>query len=263
MTARTAIVTGGGSGLGRATALALAGAGYGVVIAGRREGSLEMTKRLSAGCVGSVVTVPCDVTSAEDRQQLVDAAVDGFERVDVLVNNAGVGIKGPLLDYSASQWRAVFETNVEGPFFLSQLIAPVMRGQGGGRIINVSSVYGSLGRDDRLYGERPELDAARGPVCDVAYHASKGALTNLTRQLAVVLAPWGVTVNAISPGMFATEMSETAIAGETRGRLERATPVGRLGLPEEVGHAVLYLASEGAAFTTGVNLCVDGGWTAW
>lgn len=263
MTARTAIVTGGGSGLGRATALVLAHEGYGVVIAGRRQGSLEMTERLSADCVGPVVAVPCDIASPQGRQQLVDAALDGFGRVDVLVNNAGVSTKRSLLDYSTSEWHAVFATNVEVPFFLSQLVAPVMRDQGGGRIINVSSVYGSLGRDGRLYGESLELQGARGPVCDPAYHASKGALNNLTRQLAVVLAPWGVTVNAISPGMFETEMSEEAIAGETRGRLERATPVGRLGAPEEVGHAVLYLASAAAAFTTGTNLYVDGGWTAW
>jgi NAD(P)-dependent dehydrogenase (short-subunit alcohol dehydrogenase family) len=148
-------------------------------------------------------------------------------------------------------------------FFLSQAVLPTMRDQGYGRIVNIGSVYGSLALNSALYPDMFAPDEGDGPARQPAYHTSKGAVLNLTRDLAAAVAPWGVTVNTISPGMFLTEQSKGIVSDEVIESLSRMTPVGRFGDPPEIGYAVRFLASEEAAFITGAELRVDGGWSIW
>jgi NAD(P)-dependent dehydrogenase (short-subunit alcohol dehydrogenase family) len=259
---RVAIVTGAGSGLGRAIAHVLGESSVACVLVGRRADALEAT---AAGAVfpAGVLTVAADVTSADDRMRIVAATLERFRRIDILVNNAGVSGRSPLLAHDQASWRRVMETNVEAIFFLSQAVLPTMRDQGYGRIVNIGSVYGSLALNSGLYTGMFASDDGDGPESQPAYHTSKGAVLNLTRDLAATVAPWGVTVNTVSPGMFLTEQSKGIVSDEVIASLSKMTPVGRFGDPPEIGYAVKFLASEEAAFITGAELRVDGGWSIW
>ncbi len=257
-----AVVTGGGSGLGRATALVLAESGVDTVVVGRRQAALEETAAAASG-PGRIVAVPGDVASARGRAEIVSRALEALGRVGILVNNAGTSRRAPLLAHTRAQWQRVMEVNLTASFFLVQGFLPHMREQGWGRIVNIASVYGSLALNSQLYGRMLAGADEQGPIRQPAYHASKGGLVALTRELAVAVAPWGITVNAVSPGMFLTEQSQGLVDPDTIERLRAMTPVGRLGDPREVGQAVRFLASEEASFITGVDLPVDGGWSCW
>ncbi len=259
---RVALITGAGSGLGRATAKVLACRGYRCVLAGRREQAIVDTSEELKAESGEAVAVATDITNASERELLVKRACEAFGRIDVLVNNAGISHQAPLLTSRPEDWRSVLTTNLEAMFFLSQAVLPTMRAQGYGRIVNIGSVYGSLALNGRLYASMLP-DTPMGPTRQVAYHASKGGVLNLTRDLAVAVAPWGVTVNCISPGMFLTEQADVVVDNSVIAALTKMTPIGRMGDPVEVGYAVAFLASEEAAFITGVDLKVDGGWTLW
>jgi len=259
---RTAIITGGGTGLGRATAEVLVEHGVQCVIVGRRQDRLEATAAQIAND-DRLLLVQADVTVAADRDRIRDETVRAFGRVDILVNNAGIGLIGPLLTYSEEDWQQVFLTNVDACFFMAQAIIPLMKQAAFGRIINIASVYGSLGLNASLYADLIPEGVEYGPMRNPAYHASKGALVNLTRDLAIPVARWGITVNTISPGMFITEQSEGIVSDEVIASLSRMTPMGRFGNPREIGHAVRFLASDDASFITGTNLVVDGGWSIW
>ena len=152
--------------------------------------------------------------------------------------------------------------NLDAAFFTAQAALPALREGGAGRIVNVGSVFGSLALNAALYDAFPE-GGPHGPVRQPAYHAAKGGLLNLTRDLAAAVAPWGVTVNCVSPGMVLTDQTRELLAEEVKGRLARMTPMGRLGAPAEIAAAVRFLASEGASFVTGAELVVDGGWSLW
>jgi NAD(P)-dependent dehydrogenase (short-subunit alcohol dehydrogenase family) len=259
---RTAIVTGGGTGLGRATAEVLVESGLNCAIVGRRQDRLDETAAKIAA-KDRLLLIEADVTRAEDRERIRDETVRAFGQVDILVNNAGISRPGPLLHYSEEDWERIFRTNVEACFFMAQAVIPLMKHAGFGRIINIASVYGSLGLNAPLYaGLHPE-DVEGGPTRNPAYHSSKGALINLTRDLAIPVARWGITVNTLSPGMFITEQSQGIVNEEVITNLSRMTPVGRFGQPREVGYAVRFLASDEASFVTGINLIVDGGWSIW
>jgi NAD(P)-dependent dehydrogenase (short-subunit alcohol dehydrogenase family) len=258
---RVAIVTGAGTGLGKATAEVLGAAGYACVLVGRRRGPLEGTA--ASPFPAGVHIVDADVGNAGGRERVVCETLGAFGRVDILVNNAGVAEKAPLLEVDEQSWRRVYSINVDACFFLAQAVISEMRARAWGRIVNVASVYGSLGLNADLYEGLFSPDVGSGPERQPAYHSSKGALLNLTRDLAVAVAPWGITVNSISPGMFVTEQTDAIVDDAVIRRLSQATPVGRLGEPREVGHAVRYLVSEEAAFVTGAELRVDGGWSAW
>jgi NAD(P)-dependent dehydrogenase (short-subunit alcohol dehydrogenase family) len=259
---RVAVVTGAGTGLGRATAEVLGAASIACVLVGRRGEPLN--KVAASDCFpAGVHVVQADVADAGGRARIVEEALDVFGRVDILVNNAGVSQKAPLLDTTEEDWRRVLSINLDGCFFLAQAVIPDMRSRNYGRIVNIASVYGSHALNASLYGGLFPADAGRGPTRQPAYHTSKGGLLNLTRDLAVAVAPWGITVNAISPGMFLTEQSNGIVNEEVIKRLSEMTPVGRLGEPSEIGHAVKFLVSEEAAFITGAELRVDGGWTIW
>ena len=242
---KVALLTGASSGLGRRFATVLHGAGAEVVICARREDRLaELAAELGEG----VLAVPVDVTVAADLDRLVAAAIEGFGRIDVLVNNAGTVTVAPALEESAESFRRVLEVNLTAPFLLTQLVARHMVDNGGGTVVNVASVLGVLGS---------------GQIPQSSYAASKGAMVNLTRELAAQWARRNVRVNALAPGWFASEMTDEMFASE-RGRrfIESHTPMGRAGEADELDGALLFLASGASSFVTGQVLVVDGGWTA-
>ncbi len=258
---RVAIITGAGTGIGQAIALRLAESGIRCVITGRRRAPLDETVA-RATRPGQVTALEGDITSAEDRRRIVDETVRLHGRVDILVNNAGVSAIAPLLATEEAAWRQVMATNVDAAFFMAQQVLPSMRDRQWGRIINIGSVYGTLALNPALYdsfGDDPE----HGPIRQPAYHTSKGALLNLTRDLAVAVAKWNVTVNTVSPGMIVTDQSRGLLSETVTRRLCEMTPAGRFGEPIEIAHAVRFLASDEAAFITGQELRVDGGWTIW
>jgi NAD(P)-dependent dehydrogenase (short-subunit alcohol dehydrogenase family) len=241
---RVAIVTGASSGLGRRFARVLHERGARVVATARRTAHLE---ELAGECPG-MLPVTADMVESEQVQRIVDVTVGQFGRVDILVNNAGLGIPATALDESLDDFRYVLEVNVVGLFELARLAARVMIEAGGGSIINVSSILGSV---------------ASMPFPAAAYCASKGAVTNLTRELACQWARTGVRVNALAPGYFLSEMTGPALEDESSLRyLTRNCPMGRIGEERELDGALLFLASDASSYCTGQVLAVDGGWTA-
>jgi NAD(P)-dependent dehydrogenase (short-subunit alcohol dehydrogenase family) len=236
------------------------------LISGRRLQSLEETASLIPEQDRSRLSlVAGDVTVEADRQRMVRECIAHFGRVDILVNNAGISSLAPLLSHEENTWRAVMSTNLDSLFFLAKAAIPHMREQNWGRIINIASVYSTLALNNDYYGGLlPTTNQdGLGPTRQPGYHASKGGVLNLTRDLAVAVARWGITVNAVSPGMFLTEQSDGIVNEEAKQALQRMTPLGRFGDPREVAHAVRFLASEQSSFITGIDLVVDGGWSLW
>ena len=239
---KVAIVTGGSRGLGRVMAGALAEAGASVVLTARSAESAEAAAKEIPGALGLAV----DVTRPAEVEAMVARTVEAFGRVDVLVNNAGINQRGPIEDLTESAWDDVIDTNLKGPWLCCRAVAKVFKGQKSGRVINVSSMLGEVSLPDRT-----------------PYASSKGGLTLMTKTLALEWAPYGVTVNALCPGPFKTEMNtvllnDPAVRDAWRARL----PLGRWGEPEEIGPAVVFLASDASSFMTGATLFIDGGYTA-
>jgi len=249
LTGKVAVVTGGSRGIGRAACIGLAMFGADVAVLARDSSLGEDTAARCRGMGRRAVFVQTDVASVEGCRAAVEVCVRQLGRVDVLVNNAGVGSQSPAEDVSPEEWDAVMAVNLRGLFFMSQAAARHMiRQGGGGRIINIASIFGIVGS---------ELGAS-------VYHASKGAVVNLTRALACEWAKHGILVNCIGPGFIVTDMTraiqETPALAEL---LERRHALGRFGCPEEVVGAIVFLSSRAATFVTGENLFVDGGYTAW
>lgn len=241
---QVAVVTGASSGLGARFARVLAGAGARVVAASRRRERLDA---LVADLDGAVA-LRCDVASAADRGALVEAALGLTGRIDVLVNNAGIGEPLPAEDEPLGTWQSILDVNLTGLFGLSQLVGRHMIGAGGGRIVNVGSILGVV---------------ASGQVPQASYVATKGAVLSLTRELAVQWARKGVRVNALAPGWFPSELTAEMLADEGGTRfIRRNTPMGRAGGVEELDGALLFLASGASSYVTGHTLVVDGGWIA-
>ena len=242
---RTALVTGGGSGLGRAIALAFAAEGADVVIAGRRPGPLEETAAAAAR-PGSIHVVTGDVTKDNDRARFVRAARDQGGGLDILVNSAGILETGSVETTSLEDWDRAMDVNVRSVFALTKQCVPLLLVRRG-NIINLSSVAGP-----RPY---PGL---------LAYCVSKSAIDQLTKCLAVELAPRGVRVNALNPGVVQTNLHRAGGMSEEdyKAFLERGKtthPMGRVGLPEDVAALALFLASDRAGWITGGTFSVDGG----
>ena len=249
LTGKVALVTGGSRGLGLEMATALGEAGASLVITARREQWLAPAEEGLRAKGLSAVAVTCDVSNPEQVNATVKAAVERFGRLDILINNAGISWGEPVETMALAKWREVFDTNAVGCFLMSQAAGNEMLRLGhGGAIVNIASVAGLVGLDTDV------LDA-------VGYSASKGAIIALTRDLAVKWAKRGIRVNAIAPGFFDTRLSH-ALLEKTQQRVEKTTPMGRIGKPGELSGAVVFLASAAASYVTGQVLAVDGGMTA-
>ncbi len=241
LSGRTAVVTGGGSGLGFAIARALVGHGARVVIIGRREAALEeAVRRLGSSARYKVF----DLTMTERMPDFVEALEREGGPVDILVNNAGIHLKKGMLSVSDREYGQVVQVNQQSVFSLTREIAQRMVERGQGNIIMISSMAARYGI--------PQV---------IAYTAAKAAVEGMTRALAVELSPQGIRVNCIAPGFIATDMSAKALNGdkERMNRVMARTPIGRLGDPEDIGWAAVYLASDAAKYVTGAVLPVDGG----
>ncbi len=245
------LVTGASSGLGVECAKALAIGGADVVIAARRGDRLEAVAAEIRTAYGvRVLPIAADITVEADVDRIISSSVAEMGEIDILVNNAGIAPTGRAERISRQVWDSAIALNLTAPMFLSQKIAArlIERGKPG-RIINMTSVLGQ--RASAVYRLSP-------------YTATKAAISNLTRQLAVEWAAYKINVNAISPGWIPTEATEAGMAKPgNREKMEALTPLGRLGLPEEVRGAVIFLASKAGDYVTGSILSVDGGYTAW
>lgn len=245
LTGKVAIVTGGGRGLGEQIAKGFAEAGANVVLCSRNENACkEVSEELKSIGVESLA-IKCDVTNPEDVQNVVNQTKEKFGRIDILVNNSGASWGAPAEDMPLEAWHKVLNVNVTGTFIMSQAVGKIMLEQKTGKIINIASVAG-------LQGTNPKyLDA-------VGYSASKGAVVNLTRDLAVKWGSRGINVNAIAPGFFPTKMSKDVIAHGGEDILE-GTPLKRFGSENDLKGAALFLAAPASDFITGAILVVDGG----
>jgi NAD(P)-dependent dehydrogenase (short-subunit alcohol dehydrogenase family) len=236
----TALVTGATSGIGRATAIALAASGSHVAVSGRDKARGDQTVAAIRAAGGRADFVPADLRDAVSATQLAAAAEAVLGHVDILVNNAGSGAFGPTAGTTEAAFDELFALNVKVPYFLTSALAPGMAERGAGVIVNVSTMVAGFGLDGMaLYG------------------STKAALELLTKAWAAEFGPKGVRVNAVAPGPVSTEGTEGM--REAQGYLASLAPARRLGTPEEVAAAVVYLASPEAAFTHGVVLPVDGG----
>jgi NAD(P)-dependent dehydrogenase (short-subunit alcohol dehydrogenase family) len=242
---KAAIVTGASRGLGREIAETLAAAGADLVLnASNAERLDQAAAAIREMSEGRVVCVAGDVADAATANRLTDAAVREFGRLDVLVNNAGVNVRGAIESLAPEDFDRVTGVNVKGPWLLCRAAAPIFRRQRCGRVVNVASALGLVARTERSL-----------------YCASKGALVQLTRELAVEWAEIGVTVNAVCPGPFETEMNRVLFEDPaTRETFANYTAMKRWGARGEIGPAVLFLAGPGAGYITGAILPVDGGW---
>lgn len=241
----TAIITGGTSGIGEACAYLFAREGASVAVAGRNEerGSTVATTITKEG--GNAIFIKTDVTHREDIINLVATTMDRFQKIDVLINNAGIGDTTPLHLLDEEQWDKMIDTNLKSMFLCSKHVIPHMLKQKKGSIINMSSILGLVG-----------FSGAN------AYSASKGGSRLLTRTMALDYAKDGIRVNAICPGFIRTPMVEKGLDEESLKGVAAMHPLGRLGKPEEVAYAALFLASDESSFVTGSDIFVDGGYTA-
>ncbi len=243
---KVALVTGGTKGLGLAMAGALASAGASVVVTGRDEGSAGAVARTLAEAEGGkTLGLGADVSRATEVEAMVARTLDAFGRVDILINNAGINIRRPIEQLEEAEFDQVLGINLKGPWLCCRAVAPAMKRQGWGRVINVSSTLGEVGLADRT------------PYC-----SSKGGLTLMTRTLALEWASSGINVNALCPGPFATEINRPLLDDPAaRDAMQAKVPLGRWGDPAELGPVAVFLASEASSFVTGAVILVDGGYT--
>lgn len=241
---KVAVVTGGARGLGRAAAELLAEAGVAVAILDRDAAAGAKT----AGGIAGASFHPVDVTEEASVEAAMAAVVARHGGIDVLVNNAGIGLRHPAVDHPLADWDKVVAVNLTGVFLCARTAARTMLARGGGAIVNLASIMGFSGG---------------GVYPNVSYQATKGAVVNMTRALAVEWAKSGIRVNAVAPTWVKTDLTAGLLAQpDVLARIEALTPMARLATPEEVAHAILFLASPAAAMVTGHTLPVDGGFLA-
>jgi gluconate 5-dehydrogenase len=246
---KIAIVTGGGRGLGEQMALGLAEAGSNIVICSRKLERCQETAHKIEALGVRALAFRCDIIQGEEIDQVVKESIKEFGKIDILVNNAGRTWGGAAEDLEIENWRKVIELNITGTFQFTQRVGREMIRRRSGKIINIASYAG-------LFGSDPEyMDA-------IAYNTSKGAIITFTKDLAVKWAKYGIWVNAIAPGWFATDMSKSVLENKGNKILDRLL-IKRFGGEGDLKGAVIFLASRASDYVTGHILCVDGGLKAW
>ena len=243
---RVAVITGAGKGLGKNFALALAEAGADLALVGRHAETLNEVANAARKKSVKAEVFTADVTQESDVRALEQAVTAKFPKVHILINNAGINIRKNVTDFTYEEWTSVLNTNLVGAFLMCRSFIPYMRGEGYGRIINLTSIMSHISLPGRS-----------------AYSASKAGLLGFTKAIALELAPEGITVNGISPGPIATEMNLPILNNpELNQQFISKLPVGRWGKVEEIAKCLLYICSPDAGFLTGTDILVDGGWTA-
>ena len=242
---KVALISGGARGMGAEEARLFAQEGAKVVIGARMEEEGRKMEAEISEAGGQALFVRLDVTSEEEWRRAVEATVARFGKLDVLVNNAGILVRGTVEETTSETWDRVLDVNAKGVFLGTRAAIPEMRKVGGGSIINISSIAG-------LVGTR-----------NAGYSASKGAMRLLTKATAIQYAKEGIRCNSVYPGFIDTLMIEEIVTDpERRAGIIARTPLGRIGLPKEIAYGVLFLASDESSFMTGSELVIDGGWTA-
>jgi NAD(P)-dependent dehydrogenase (short-subunit alcohol dehydrogenase family) len=243
---KTALITGASKGLGKAMAMALAGAGANIALVSRDARKLEEAAAEICTRGGKAEVFVADVSDESQVNRVRDEFTERVgSRLHILINNAGINIRKNVTDFTVAEWNSVMSTNLTSAFLLCRAFVPLMKGHGYGRIINMTSIMSHVALPGRT-----------------AYAASKTALLGFTRALALELAPEKITVNGISPGVFATEMNIPLTSNpELSAQFLAKVPLGRWGSPDEIGNLAVYLCSEDAAFITGTDVIIDGGWT--
>jgi len=249
LSGRVSVITGGATGLGLQMATALAEAGSNIVVCSRKLENCEAVAHQLEKLGAQALAVACDVTKPEQIEAMRDATLKRFGRVDVLVNNAGRAWSAPPEEMPLERWQQVFDLNITAPFLCAQALGREMIRQKRGKIINIASVAGLVGRNPRNYNS-------------VAYSASKGALVNFTRDLAVKWAQHNIQVNCICPGFFVTPLNQK-LYERNKESIDRDIPLGRTGGPDDLKGLAVLLASDASNFMTGAIIPVDGGAFAW
>jgi 3-oxoacyl-[acyl-carrier protein] reductase len=240
---KVAIVTGASQGIGESIACLFAAQGAQVVVNARRESNVLDVARRIENDGGEAFGIAADIGTREGVDRLVAGTLERYEHIDILVHNAGIFPYAPLESMDDDSWREVIDVNLTGAFRLTRACLPAMKEGGGGRILFTSSVQGNH---------------VAVPGC-AHYAASKAGLTGLIRSAALELAPYGITVNGVEPGLVLTEGVASALSERRRDRMAQYVPLKRWGAPDEIAHAMLYLASEEASYVTGQTIVVDGG----
>ena len=243
---KVALISGGARGIGGAAARLLAQEGAAVVIGDLLENEGRETASQINGAGGRATFMAMDVTREEDWRRAIDAAVSTYGKLDMLVNNAGISGRTTVEETPEDLWDHVMAVNAKGVFLGTKLAIPAMRRAGGGSIINISSIYGLVGSNS-----------------GASYHASKGAVRIFTKSAAIQYAKDGIRVNSVHPGFVDSPLTESYHAQpEIREARVGATPLGRMGIPEDIAPGILFLASDESSFVTGSELVIDGGMTA-